>query len=67
LKEDKIPVQELLQDVYDEISIRLQDRNISLALLVIEDVELINVNKFLLIQPAFQPYQQRHKIQPARW
>jgi two-component system sensor histidine kinase ArlS len=48
LKEDKIPVQELLQDVYDEISIRLQDRNISLALLVIEDVELVNVNKFLL-------------------
>jgi two-component system sensor histidine kinase ArlS len=48
LKEDKIPVQELLQDVYDEISIRLQDRNISLALLVIEDVELVNINKFLL-------------------
>jgi two-component system sensor histidine kinase ArlS len=48
LKEDKIPVQELLQDVYDEISIRLQDMNISLALLVTEDVELVNVNKFLL-------------------
>jgi two-component system sensor histidine kinase ArlS len=48
LKEDKIPVQELLQDVYDEISIRLQDMNISLALLVTEDVEFVNVNKFLL-------------------
>src|ERR1700710_1510787 len=53
LKEDKIPVQELLQDVYDEISIRLQDRNISLALLVIEDVELVNVNKFLLFNLLF--------------
>jgi two-component system sensor histidine kinase ArlS len=48
LKEDKIPVNDLLQDVYDEISIRLQDRNISLAILIIDDVELIGVNKFLL-------------------
>ncbi|MDB5127814.1 HAMP domain-containing sensor histidine kinase [Mucilaginibacter sp.] len=53
LKEDKISVQELLQDVYDEISIRLQDRNISLALLIIEDVELVNVNKFLLFNLLF--------------
>lgn len=53
LKEDKISARELLQDIYDEISIRLQDRNISLALLVIEDVELVNVNKFLLFNLFF--------------
>ena len=53
LKEDKISARELLQDIYDEISIRLQDRNISLALLVIEDVELVNVNKYLLFNLFF--------------
>ncbi|QHS54669.1 HAMP domain-containing histidine kinase [Mucilaginibacter sp. 14171R-50] len=53
LKEDKISARYLLQDVYDEISIRLQDRNISLAILVIDDVELINVNKFLLFNMLF--------------
>ena len=53
LKEDKISVNTLLQDVYDEISIRLQERNISLEILIADDVELINVNKFLLFNLLF--------------
>lgn len=53
LKEDIIPVEDLLQDVYEEISIRLQDRNISLAILVIDNVELLGVNKFLLFNLLF--------------
>jgi len=53
LKEDTITVKELVEDVYEEISIRLQDRNISLALLVIDDVTLVNVNKFLLFNLLF--------------
>jgi two-component system sensor histidine kinase ArlS len=53
LKEDKISVATLLQDVYDEISIRLQEKNISLEILITDDVELINVNKFLLFNLLF--------------
>jgi two-component system sensor histidine kinase ArlS len=53
LKEDIISVNDLLQDVYDEISIRLQDRNISMAVLVIDNVELLGVNKFLLFNLLF--------------
>lgn len=53
LKEDKITVKELLQDVYEEISIRLQDRNISLAIIDIDNIELVNVNKFLLFNLLF--------------
>jgi two-component system sensor histidine kinase ArlS len=53
LKEDSITVNELLQDIYDEISIRLQDRNISLELLVKNDVTLVKVNKYLLFNLLF--------------
>ncbi|MFD0795618.1 sensor histidine kinase [Mucilaginibacter litoreus] len=53
LKEDSIQVRELLQDIYDEISIRLQDKNISLALLVIDDIKLVKINKFLLFNLLF--------------
>jgi two-component system sensor histidine kinase ArlS len=53
LKEDQISVNELLQDVYDEISIRLQDKNIGYALFIIEDARLMNVNKFLLFNLLF--------------
>lgn len=53
LKEDIISVNDLLQDVYEEISIRLQDRNISLAILMIDNVELLGVNKFLLFNLLF--------------
>jgi two-component system sensor histidine kinase ArlS len=53
LKEDTITVNELLQDVHDEISIRLQDRNISLDIAVKQDVTLSNVNKYLLFNLLF--------------
>jgi two-component system sensor histidine kinase ArlS len=53
LKEDSITVNELLQDVHDEISIRLQDRNISLDIMVKQDVTLNNVNKYLLFNLLF--------------
>ncbi|HEK21971.1 sensor histidine kinase [Mucilaginibacter sp.] len=53
LKEDTVTAGSLLQDVYEEISIRLQDKNINLELGVSDDVELINVNKFLLFNLLF--------------
>jgi two-component system sensor histidine kinase ArlS len=53
LREDKIPVNELLQEVYDEISIRLQDKNISYKIDVPANVVLVNVNKFLLFNLFF--------------
>ena len=53
LKEDKITISELLQEVYDEISIRLQDKNISYECIVTDDWCLINVNKFLLFNLIF--------------
>ena len=53
LREDKIPVNELLQEVYDEISIRLQDKNISFKIDVPANVVLVNVNKFLLFNLFF--------------
>lgn len=52
LKEDTIAVKTLLQDVYDEISIRLQDKNLSMTLHT-DDTELININKFLLFNLLF--------------
>ena len=53
LKEDSIPVDELLQEVYDEISIRLQDKNITYELVVKHNPVLININKFLLFNLFF--------------
>lgn len=53
LKEDSILVSELLQDVYDEISIRLQDKNINFEFIVTDDILLVNVNKFLLFNLLF--------------
>ncbi|MEB0279650.1 HAMP domain-containing sensor histidine kinase [Mucilaginibacter sp. 10B2] len=53
LKEDKITVKELILDVNEEISIRLQDRNISLNIVITDDVELTGVNKFLLFNLLF--------------
>ncbi|TWR24216.1 sensor histidine kinase [Mucilaginibacter achroorhodeus] len=53
LKEDKTTTAELLQELYDEISIRLQDKNITLNMQVIDNVELININKFLLFNLLF--------------
>ncbi|MES2274610.1 MAG: HAMP domain-containing sensor histidine kinase [Bacteroidota bacterium] len=53
LKEDTIGVNELLQDVYDEISIRLQDKNITCEIALPDDVKLKRVNKFLLFNLFF--------------
>ena len=53
LKEDKITISELLQEVYDEISIRLQDKNISYEVSINDDWTLVNVNKFLLFNLFF--------------
>jgi two-component system sensor histidine kinase ArlS len=53
LKEDKVPVVELFQEVYDEISIRLQDKNIGYSIDVPENWNLVNVNKFLLFNLFF--------------
>ena len=53
LKEDKIRVSSLLQEVYDEISVRLQDKNINYEVNVKDDFNLVNVNKFLLFNLLF--------------
>ncbi|WP_428328198.1 sensor histidine kinase [Mucilaginibacter sp.] len=53
LKEDKIPLSDLLQEVYDEISIRLQDKNISYEATIPANWQLVEVNKFLLFNLFF--------------
>ncbi len=53
LKEDKISVTELIHEVYDEISIRLQEKNISCDIDIPAEWKLLNVNKFLLFNLFF--------------
>jgi two-component system sensor histidine kinase ArlS len=53
LKEDKISLSELIHEVYDEISIRLQEKNISCEINIPHDWNLVNVNKFLLFNLIF--------------
>jgi len=53
LKEDSIPLHDLLQEIYDEISIRLQDKNISYTMDVPENLVLVSVNKFLMFNLFF--------------
>jgi two-component system sensor histidine kinase ArlS len=53
LKEDSISIKNLLNEVYDEISIRLIDKDISCNVLVPHDRTLINVNKFLIFNLFF--------------
>ncbi|WP_295674815.1 HAMP domain-containing sensor histidine kinase [uncultured Mucilaginibacter sp.] len=53
LKEDRILLASLLQEVYDEISIRLQDKNITYEASVPENWSLVHVNKFLLFNLFF--------------
>lgn len=53
LKEDKVYLNEILHDVYDEISIRLQSKNINYETTVPADWQLVNVNKFLLFNLFF--------------
>jgi two-component system sensor histidine kinase ArlS len=53
LKEDKVSVTELLQDVYDEISIRLQEKNINYDISIPDNWNFVNINKFLLFNLFF--------------
>lgn len=53
LKEDTIKVSELVQEVYDEISIRLQEKNIRLSIDIPSEWTLVQVNKFLLFNLFF--------------
>ena len=53
LKEDKILVSDLLQQVYDEISIRLQEKNLDYVVVIKEDALLVKANKFLLFNLLF--------------
>jgi len=53
LKEDQISLTALLEDLYEEISIRLQEKNVSFELALSQDVMLTNVNKFLLFNLLF--------------
>ncbi|HEX3387306.1 MAG TPA: HAMP domain-containing sensor histidine kinase, partial [Mucilaginibacter sp.] len=53
LKEDSVNVAELVNEVYDEISIRLQEKNITLSIDIPTDWKLVKVNKFLLFNLFF--------------
>jgi signal transduction histidine kinase len=53
LKEDVIALPELLHEIYDEISIRLQDKNITYTTEVPGNLVLVNVNKFLMFNLFF--------------
>ena len=53
LKEDQISIHQLLHEVYDEISVRLAEKNLTFDILVPEDVTLVNVNRFLLFNLFF--------------
>jgi signal transduction histidine kinase len=53
LKEDSVSISELIREVYDEIYIRLQDKNISFSINIPQDYQLENVNRFLLFNLFF--------------
>jgi signal transduction histidine kinase len=53
LKEDKISLSELIHEVYEEISIRLQEKEISCKIDIPVEWELNHVNKFLLFNLFF--------------
>jgi two-component system sensor histidine kinase ArlS len=53
LKEDKISVSTLIHEVYDEISIRLQEKNINCEIAIPQDWNFVRVNKFLLFNLFF--------------
>ncbi|MBC7398545.1 MAG: HAMP domain-containing histidine kinase [Mucilaginibacter sp.] len=53
LKEDKVSLNELLQEVNDEISVRLVDKNLTFDVLIPQDSILVNVNKFLIFNLFF--------------
>ncbi len=53
LKTDRVVFAELLQEIYDEISIRLQEKNISFEINVPVNIVLTDVSKFLLYNLFF--------------
>jgi signal transduction histidine kinase len=53
LREDTVRLADLLNEVHDEISIRLQDKNVSCEIIVPDSIVLVNVNKFLLFNLFF--------------
>ncbi|TSD64505.1 sensor histidine kinase [Inquilinus sp. KBS0705] len=53
LKEDEITASNLLQEVYDEISIRLQEKNITYVYNIVDEVTLTNINRYLLFNLLF--------------
>ena len=53
LKEDTVNIAELLNEVYDEISIRLQQKNIQCSINVPDNLVLPNANRFLLFNLFF--------------
>lgn len=53
LKEDRVSIKELLQEVYEEISIRLTEKDITCTVIVPEDKLLVNVNSFLIFNLFF--------------
>jgi len=53
LKEDSISLSELIHEVYEEISIRLQEKEISCEIDVPAEWQLNHVNKFLLFNLFF--------------
>jgi signal transduction histidine kinase len=53
LREDSVQLSDLLQEINEEISIRLQDKNITLNIVIEEDMLLVRINKFLLYNLFF--------------
>jgi two-component system sensor histidine kinase ArlS len=53
LKEDNISLKLLLQEVYDEISIRIEEKDINYECIIPDDWQLVKVNKFLLFNLFF--------------
>jgi two-component system sensor histidine kinase ArlS len=53
IKEDEISINDLLQDVYEEISIRFEEKNISFSMDIPAETVLHHVNKFLLFNLFF--------------
>lgn len=53
IKDDSIDAAELLQEVYDEIAIRLQEKDITLNITIPPGIVLKHINKFLLFNLFF--------------
>jgi len=53
IKEDTVNAAELLHEVYDEISIRLQSKNLTMDIAVPPNIALEGINKFLMFNLFF--------------